>query len=136
MLSYVIGIFGAGIGGGVIALLAPELAALSPFLWSTERFSPSEVVLMVFPEVPVVLLLAVSAGFLVPCRLHNAYEQVLSFALLGALLAGVFAAASWAAPRLATLGVPVPLAGSALVLAVSVLGLTTALLTENARRKP
>jgi len=134
-LSYVTGMFVAGICGGVIALLAPELAALSPFLWFTGSFSASEVVRILLPGVPVILLLALSAGFLLPCRLHDAYEQVLSFASLGALLAGVFATVSWASPRIAALGVPRPLAGVGFILAVAVLSLTTALLTENARRK-
>jgi hypothetical protein len=134
-LSYVTGMFIAGIGGGAIALLAPELAALSPFLWSTGSFSAFDVVRIVLPGVPVILLLAVSAGFLVPCRLHDTYEQILSFASLGALLAGVFATVSWASPRIAALGVPRQLAGVGFILAVAVLSLTTALLTENARRK-
>ena len=134
-LSYVTGTFIAGIGGGVIAWLAPELAALSPFLWFTGSSSASEVVRIVLPGVPVILLLAVSAGFLVPCRLHDTYEQVLSFASLGALLAGVFATVSWVSPRIAALGVPRPLAGVGFILTVAVLSLTTALLTENARRK-
>jgi hypothetical protein len=134
-LSYVTGMFIAGIGGGAIALLAPELAALSPFLWFTGSFSASDVVLIVSPGVPVILLLAVSAGFLVPCSLHDTYEQVLSFAALGALLAGVSATVSWVSPRIAALGVPHPLAGVGFILAVAVLSLTTALLTENARRK-
>ncbi len=70
-----------------------------------------------------------------PCRLHDTYEQILSVASLGALLAGVFATVSWASPRIAALGVPRPLAGAGFILAVAVLSLTTALLTENARRK-
>jgi hypothetical protein len=134
-LSYVAGMFIAGIGGGVIALLAPELAALSPFLWVKESLPASDLLRIVLPGVPVILLLAASAGFLVPCRLHNTYEQIPSFALLGALLAGVFATASWVSPRIAALGVPRPIAGTGFVLALAVLSLTTALLTENARRK-
>jgi hypothetical protein len=135
MVTYVVGLFVCGLVGGVIALLAPELATLSPFVWFAGGFSASDVLRILLPGVPVILLLAVSAGFLVPCRLHNTYEQVLSFALLGALLAGVFATASWASPRLATLGVPGPLAGAGFVVALTVLGLAAALLTENSRRE-
>jgi hypothetical protein len=51
------------------------------------------------------------------------------------LLAGVSATVSWVSPRIAALGVPHPLAGVGFILAVAVLSLTTALLTENARRK-
>ncbi|MDQ5810687.1 MAG: hypothetical protein M3358_08040, partial [Actinomycetota bacterium] len=53
-LSYVTGMFIAGIGGGAIALLAPELAALSPFLWFTGSFSAFDVVRIVLPGVPVI----------------------------------------------------------------------------------
>ncbi|MDQ3864811.1 MAG: hypothetical protein M3317_15185 [Actinomycetota bacterium] len=134
-LSYVTGMFIAGLGGGVVALLAPELAALSPLLWFTGGLSASDAARIILPAVPVILLLAVSAGFFVPCRLHNTYERVLSFAVLGALVAGVFATASWASPQIAALGVPGPFAGLAFVLAVAVLSLTVALLTENARRR-
>ena len=118
-----------------MALLAPELAALSPLLWLAGSFSVSDVLHILLPGVPVILLLAAGAGFLAPCRLDDTYEQVLSFALLGALLAGVLATVSWVSPRLAALDVPGSLSGAGLVLAVAALGLATGMLTENSRRK-
>jgi hypothetical protein len=81
------------------------------------------------------LLVATGAGFLVPCSLENASEQVLSYAAFGASLAGVFAAASWVAPRLAVLGVPEPLVGACLVLAVAGLVVAAAFFREHERRK-
>ena len=114
--TYVLGMVVAGFGGGVLAVVAPAAAATLPFLW-VERDLP-ELGPVAF-GVAVILLVATGAGFLAPCELEEASEQILSYAVFGASLAGVFAAASWAAPRLAALGIPEPLVGAGLVFALT-----------------
>jgi sulfite exporter TauE/SafE len=85
--------------------------------------------------VGVTLLVATGAGFLVPCSLENASEQVLSYAALGASLAGVFAAGAWIAPRLTVLGIPELLIVAGLTLIVAGLVVAAAFLREHERRK-
>jgi hypothetical protein len=71
----------------------------------------------------------------VPCALENPSEQILSYAVFGASLAGVFAATSWAAPRLAVLGVPEPAVEAGLLLVAAGLVVAVAFATEHERRK-
>jgi hypothetical protein len=85
--------------------------------------------------VMLILLVATGAGFLVPCRLENTAEQILSYVVFGASLAGVFAAASWTTPRLAALHIPEPLIGAGLVLTITGLVIAAAFLRENEWRK-
>jgi hypothetical protein len=113
--TYVFGMVVAGFGGGVLAVVAPA-AATSPFFWvgrGLPELGPVAV------GVAVILLVATGAGFLVPCELEDASGQILSYAVFGASLVGVFAAASWVVPRLAALGLPEPLVGVGLVLAIT-----------------
>jgi hypothetical protein len=114
--TYVLGLVVAGLGGGILAAVAPAAAASLPFLWVGRDLPELGTVAV---AAAVILLVATGAGFLVPCGLEDASEQVLSYAAFGASLAGVFAAASWAAPRLAALGVPEPLVGAGLVIAIA-----------------
>ena len=130
--TYVLGMVVSGFSGGILALVPPAAAATLPFFWvggSLPEFGTVAVV------VAVVLLIAAGLGFLVPCRLENTPEQILSYAVFGASLAGVFAAASWAAPRLVVLNVPEPLVGAGLVFVITGVVITAAFLRENAWRK-
>lgn len=115
--TYVLGTVVAGFGGGVLAVVAPAAAATFPFFWAGRDLPELGTVAV---GVAVILLVATGAGFLVPCELEDASEQILSYAVFGASLAGVFAAASWAAPRLAALGIPEPLVEAGLVFAMTV----------------
>jgi hypothetical protein len=83
----------------------------------------------------VVQLVATGAGFLVPCTPENTSEQILSYAVFGASLAGVIATQYWATPRLATLNIPEPLIGAGLVLTIAGLVVATTFLREHERRK-
>jgi hypothetical protein len=128
--TYVLGMVVAGFGGGVLAVLAPAAAATLPLVW------------VGLPElgtvavgVAAILLVATGAGFLVPCALENASEQILSYAAFGASLVGVFAAASWATPRVAALGIPEPLVGAGLVLAITGGVISAAFLIESERER-
>lgn len=129
--TYVLGVVVSGMGGGVLATVAPAAATL-PFLLAgggPPQFGTVAV------AVAVVLLLATGVGFLVPCTLENASEQILSYAVLGASLAGVFATASRAAPLLAALDAPEALVGAGLVFVATGLVIAAAFARENARRK-
>jgi hypothetical protein len=130
--TYVLGLVLCGLGGGILAVAAPATAATLPLLWAGPGLPELEAVVVV---VVVILLVATGAGFLVPCRLENASEQILAYAVFGVSLAGVFAAASWATPRLATLGFPEPLSGAVLVLAVAGVVVAVAFLEENEGRR-
>jgi hypothetical protein len=114
--TYVLGMVVAGFGGGVLAVVAPAAAATLP-VFRVGRDLPE--LGAVALGVAVILLVATGAGFLVPCELEDASGQILSYAVFGASLAGVFAAVSWAAPRLAALGIPEPLVGAGLVFAIT-----------------
>jgi hypothetical protein len=117
---------GAGICAGTVVVVAPTAAATLPFFWVGRGL----------PElVGVVLLVATGAGFLVPCSLENASEQVLSYAAFGASLAGVFAAGSWVAPRLTVLGLPESVVVAGLTLVVAGLVVAAAFSRERERRK-
>lgn len=129
--TYVLGVVVSGFGGGVLAIVAPAAATL-PFL--RVGGGPSQLG-TVAVAVAVVLLLATGVGFLAPCRLEDATEQILSYAVLGASLACVFAAASRVAPRLAALNVPAALVGAGLVFVIVGLVIAAAFSRENARRK-
>jgi hypothetical protein len=130
--TYVLGMVVSGLCGGILAVVAPVAAATAPFLWVGRGLPEIGTVAVV---VMVILLVATGAGFLVPCRLENATEQILSYAVFGASLAGVFAAASWTAPRLAVLRIPEPLIGAGLVLTITGLVIAAAFLRENEWRK-
>ena len=129
--TYVLGVVVSGMGGGALAIVAPAAATL-PFLREGGGLAQLGTVAV---AVAVVLLLATGVGFLVPCRPENASEQILSYAVLGASLAGVFAAASRAAPRLAALNVPEALVGAGLIFVMCGLVIATAFSMENARRE-
>ena len=128
--TYVFGMVVAGFGGGVLAVVAPAAAATFPIFWAGRDLPELGTV-----GVAVILLVATGAGFLVPCELEDASEQVLSYAVFGASLAGVFAAASWAAPRLTALGIPEPLVEAGLVFAITGGVIAAAFLRENERGK-
>ncbi len=130
--TYVLGMVVSGICGGILTVVAPAAAATAPFLWVGRGLPELGTVAVV---VMVVLLVATGAGFLVPCRLENATEQILSYAVFGASLAGVFAAASWTTPRLAALHIPEPLIGAGLVLTITGLVIAAVFLRENEWRK-
>jgi hypothetical protein len=130
--TYVLGMVVSGFSGGILAVVAPAAAATLPFFRVGGGLPELGTVTVV---VAVVLLIATGAGFLVPCRLENVPEQVLSYAVFGASLAGVFATASWAAPRLAVLNVPEPIVGAGLVAVITGLVIAAAFLRENAWRK-
>jgi hypothetical protein len=130
--TYVLGMVVAGFGGGVLAVVAPAAAATFPFFWAGRDLPELGTVAV---GVAVILLVATGAGFLVPCELEDASEQILSYAVFGASLAGVFAAASWAAPRLAALGIPEPLVEAGLVFAITGGVIAAAFLRENERGK-
>jgi hypothetical protein len=115
-VTYALGMVVAGFGGGILAVVAPAAAATLPYLRVGQDLPELGPVAV---GVAVILLVATGAGFLVPCELEDASEQILSYAVFGASLAGVFAAASWAAPRLAALGIPAPLVGTGLVFAIT-----------------
>jgi hypothetical protein len=129
--TYVLGMVGAGICAGTVVVVAPAAAATLPFFW-VGRGLPELAVVVV---VGVVLLVATGAGFLVPCSLENASEQVLSYAAFGASLAGVFAAGSWVAPRLTVLGLPESVVVAGLTLVVAGLVVAAAFSRERERRK-
>jgi hypothetical protein len=122
----------SGLCGGILAVVAPAAVATAPFFWVGRGLPELGAVAV---AVMVILLLATGAGFLVPCRLENTTEQILSYAVFGASLAGVFAAASWTAPRLAALHIPEPLIGAGLVLMITGLVIAAAFLRENEWRK-
>ena len=130
--TYVLGMVVSGLCGGILAVVAPAAAATAPFFWMGRGLPELGTVAVV---VMVILLLATGAGFLVPCRLENATEQILSYAVFGASLAGVFAAASWATPRLAVLHIPESLIGAGLVSTITGLVIAAAFLRENEWRK-
>ena len=130
--TYVLGMLVSGLCGGILAVVAPAAAATAPFFWMGRGLPELGTVAVV---VMVILLLATGAGFLVPCRLENATEQILSYAVFGASLAGVFAAASWTTPRLAALHIPESLIGAGLVLTIVGLVIAAAFLRENEWRK-
>jgi hypothetical protein len=129
--TYVLGMVGAGFCAGILVVVVPTATATLPFLWAG-RGPPEPGVVVV---VGVTLLVATGAGFLVPCCLENASEQVLSYAALGASLAGVFAAGAWIAPRLTVLGIPELLIVAGLTLIVAGLVVAAAFLREHERRK-
>jgi hypothetical protein len=129
--TYVLGMVGAGFCAGILVVVVPTATATLPFLWAG-RGPPEPGVVVV---VGVTLLVATGAGFLVPCSLENASEQVLSYAALGASLAGVFAAGAWVAPRLTVLGIPELLIVAGLTLIVAGLVVAAAFLREHERRK-
>ncbi len=130
--TYVLGMVVSGFGGGILAVAVPAVAATSPFLWVGRGLPELGTVAV---AVAVILLVATGAGVLVPCSLQNASEQILSYAVFGASLAGVFAAASWVTPRLAALGVSEPLVGAGIVFAITGLVTVAAFLRENEWRK-
>ena len=130
--TYVLGMVVSGLCGGILAVVAPAAAATAPFFWMGRGLPELGTVAVV---VMVILLLATGAGFLVPCRLENTSEQILSYAVFGASLAGVFAAASWATPRLAVLHIPESLIGAGLVSTITGLVIAAAFLRENEWRK-
>jgi hypothetical protein len=128
--TYVLGMVVAGFGGGILAIVVPAAVATAPFLWMGRSLPELGAV-----GVAVILLVATGAGFLVPCRLENASEQILSYAVFGASLAGVFAAASWVTPRLAALKIPEPLIQAGFVSAIAGVVVAGAFLRENEWRK-
>lgn len=130
--AYVLGMVVAGFGGGILAVVVPAATATLPFLWVGRGLPELGTVAVV---VAVILLAATGAGFLAPCRLENASEQILSYAVLGAALAGFLAAASRVTPRLAALGIPGPLVGAGLVFAITALVIAAAFSRENGWRK-
>ena len=130
--TYVLGMVVSGLCGGILAVVAPAAAATAPFLWVGRGLPELGTVAVL---VMLVLLVATGAGFLVPCRLEDATEQILSYAVFGASLAGVFAAASWTAPRLAVLPIPEPLIVAGLVLTITGFVIAAAFLRENEWRK-
>jgi hypothetical protein len=129
--TYVLGVVLSGFSGGILAVIAPAAAATLPFLWVGSLPELGTVAVVV----AVVLLVATGVGFLAPCTLENASEQILSFGVFGASLAGVFTAASWAAPRLVVLDVPEWLVGAGFVFTTTGLVVAAAFLRENAWRK-
>jgi hypothetical protein len=130
--TYVLGMVASGLCGGILAVVAPAAAATAPFFWTGRTLPGLWAVAVV---VMVVLLLATGAGFLVPCRLENTTEQILSYAVFGASLAGVLAAASWTAPRLAALRIPEPPVAAGLLLTITGLVIAAAFSRENEWRK-
>ena len=130
--TYVLGMVVSGLCGGILAVVAPAAAATAPFFWMGRGLPELGTVAV---GVMVILLLATGAGFLVPCRLENATEQILSYAVFRASLAGVFAAASWTTPRLAALHIPESLIGAGLVSTIIGLVIAAAFLRENEWRK-
>jgi hypothetical protein len=130
--TFVLGIVVSGFCGGILAVVAPAAAATLPFFW-VERGLPE--LGAVAAVAAVVQLVATGTGFLVPCTPENTSEQILSYAVFGASLAGVIATQSWATPRLATLNIPELLIGAGLVLTIAGLVVATAFLREHERRK-
>jgi hypothetical protein len=122
----------AGFCGGILALAVPAATAALPAFWAGGG-SPGLGTLAVVAAVT--LLLATGTGFLVPCALENASEQILSYAVFGASLAGIFSATSWAAPRLVVLGIPELAVEVGLLLTVGGLTVAVAFATEQERRK-
>src|SRR5918997_1808717 len=129
---YAPGMVVAGFCGGILALAVPAVTATLP-AFRAGGDSPALGTLAVVAAVT--LLLATGTGFLLPCALENASEQILSYAVFGASLAGVFAATSWAAPRLAILGVPELAVEVGLLLTAAGLTVAVAFATEHERRK-
>ncbi|HEX2222626.1 MAG TPA: hypothetical protein VHN15_00315 [Thermoanaerobaculia bacterium] len=132
LATYVLGMVVAGFCCGILALALPAATAALPAFWAGG--GPPELA-TIAAVTAVALLLATGTGFLVPCALENASEQILTYAVFGALLAGVFAATSWAAPRLAVLGIPEPVVEAGLLLAAAALAVAVAFATEHERRK-
>jgi hypothetical protein len=130
--TYVLGMAVSSLCGGILAVVAPAAAATAPFFWMGRGLPGLGTVAVV---VMVVLLLATAAGFLVPCRLENTSEQILSYAVFGASLVGVFAAASWTAPRLAALHIAEPFFAVGLLFTITGLLIAVAFLRENEWRK-
>jgi hypothetical protein len=130
--TYVLAMVVAGFGGGILAVVVPAAAATAPFFWAGRGLPELGTVAV---AVAVVLLVATGAGFLAPCRLEHASEQILSYAVFGASLAGVFAAASWVTPRLAALKIPESLIEAGLVCAIAGVVVAAAFLRENEGRK-
>jgi hypothetical protein len=126
--TYVLGMVVAGFGGGILAVVAPAATATLPFLRVGRGLPELGTVAVV---VAVILLVATGVGFLVPCRLENASEQILSYAVFGASLAGVLAAASRVTPRLSALEIPEPLVEAGLVFAIAGATIAAAFLREN-----
>jgi hypothetical protein len=122
----------AGFGGGVLAVVVPAATATAPFLWAGWGLSELGTVAVV---VAAILLVATGAGFLAPCRLENASEQILSYAVFGAAFVGVIAVASRVTPQLAALGIPEPLVAAGLASAIIVLVIAAAFSRENGWRK-
>ena len=129
--AYVFGTFCAGLCAGIAAVVVPTAAATLPFF--TAGWGPPEPGVAVV--VGVILVVAAGAGFIVPCSLENASEQVISYAAFGVALAGVFAAWSWVAPRLTVLGVHELVVVACLALFVAGLVVAAAFLAEHERRK-
>ena len=130
--AYVLGMVVAGFGGGILAVVVPAATATLPFLWVGRGLAELGTVAVV---VAVILLVATGAGFLAPCRLENASEQILSYAVFGASLAGVLAAASRVTPRLAALGIPEPVVEAGLVFAITGVVIAAAFSREKEWRK-
>jgi hypothetical protein len=128
--AYVLGTVCAGFCAGMVAVVVPTAATLPFFQLGWGPPEPGMAVV-----VGVVLLVATGVGFIVPCSLENASEQVFSYAAFGAALAGVFAAWSWVAPPLTVLGVQEPLVVAGLALIVAGLVVAAAFLGEHERRK-
>ena len=129
--AYVLGTVVSGFSGGVLAIVVPAAATL-PFLRAGGGLAQIGTVAV---AVAVVLLLATGVGFLVPCRLEDVSEQILSYAVLGASLAGVFTTTSRAAPLLVALNVPEALVGAGLVFVITGLVIAVAFSREKARRE-
>lgn len=132
LATYVLGMVVAGFCGGILVSAVPAATATLPLFWAGGGLPEPGTVAIV---VAVTLLLATGTGFLVPCTLENASEQILSYAVFGASLAGVFATTSWAAPRLAVLGIPELIIEAGLLLATTGLAVALAFSTEHERRK-
>jgi hypothetical protein len=130
VITYVLGMVVAGFAGGILALVIPAAAATLPFFWMGRGLPELATI-----AVAVVLLVATGAGFIVPCKLENASEQILSYAVFGAALGGVFATASWAAARLSALGIPEPLLEAGFVLALTGAAIAAAFIREKGGRK-
>ncbi len=130
--TYVLGMVVSGVCGGILAVGSPAVAATLLFFWVGRGLPELGTVAV---AVTVILLVATGAGFLVPCRLENTSEQVLSYAVFGASLAGVFATASWATPRLVALNIPELLIVAGFVLTITGLVISAAFLREYEWRK-
>jgi len=130
--TYVLGMIVSSFCGGILATFAPVAAATLSSFW-VERELPE--LGAVAAVAAVILFVATGAGSLMPCRLESTSEQILSYAVFGASLGGVFATQSWMTPRLAALNIPEPLIEAGLVLTIVGLVVTAAFLREHERRK-